>query len=176
MSINVNSADAFDRWQNNQDNYNKVVKGEDAETFQLFDYNAQAENVAEAYAESMRTFSQQYIDKYDNDKNGKMDYKEFLAMQESAYEELFGEKLDTSIPSVDKELKASFEQLSKINAKDGEDQYIDAEEFGAFLSVVDAMDEGAMDGNIDYYLYNALPGVKGFDDAVKRFYKDVFNK
>lgn len=178
MSISVNSADAFDAWQNSKDNYEKVENGkkDEIETFQLFDYNAQAENVEKAYADSMRTFSQQYIDKYDKDDNGKMDFDEFVNMQEAAYEQLFGEKIDTTIPGVTDQLKDAFGQLSNINGEEGEDQFIDAEEYGAFLSVVDAMDEGKMDGNINYFLFNAIPGLKSFPDAVKRFYNDVFNK
>ncbi len=176
MSISVNSADSFDKWQNSKENYQKFQNDEKVESFKLFDYDSQAENLEEAYKESMKQFSQQYIDKYDKDGNGKMDYDEFISMQEAAYEEMFGEEIDMTIPGIDDAMKESFEQLNKLNPDDPDGKYIDAEEYGTFLSVVDAQDEETMDGQIDYVLFNTVPGMKGYDKALKNFYNAIWGK
>ncbi len=76
MSIgNVNSASSFDNWANSAENYNKSISNEEVEDFSMFeDFDLGS------YSSDLNEFSQDYIDLYDEDKDGSWNYEEFAEM------------------------------------------------------------------------------------------------
>lgn len=167
----VTRADEFDQWTNSEDNYEKALAGEEVEGFQMFELDLST------YSSDLKDFSQEYIDKYDEDGDGKWSKEEFIAMASA------GE-------GIPEEYSADYEELytqlfNDLNLNT-EDDHIDAAEFASYLYVSDVDwktfsetegDVGAsVDGKIDFVGYNTYsdPSSKNYD-AMKEQKENFYN-
>lgn len=72
--LNIDKLAEFEKWTSSAENYEKALNGENVEDFALFDFNAST------YSKDMKDFSQNWINKYDADKDGNWNYAEFVNM------------------------------------------------------------------------------------------------
>ena len=65
------NADNYNNWQNSSENFSKSCNGEKVEDFKMFDFNA------ETYSSDLKEFAQEYINKFDSNKDGKLNENEY---------------------------------------------------------------------------------------------------
>lgn len=113
------------------------------------------------YKKSVSNIAQSRIDNYDENKNGKMEFGEYVKEQIQIYEKIFKEKLDLSIKGMKEILKANFE-----NCDTNGDGSIDNQEMAAVFAYMNAASnsEGKLDGEIGY---NAAMGTDWSNSEIK---------
>lgn len=90
MNLNVSDTSTstrinnFDNWTNSQENYEKSLNGEKVEDFKMFDFDSSS------YSSDLKEFSQEYIDKYDKNKDENWNYSEFVDMATNSQESALG--------------------------------------------------------------------------------------
>lgn len=193
-----NNALKLDAWSNSSQNYQEYIGGNQVEDFSIFDYQSLGDTPevrGKAYGEQVQYFAQDYLNQYDTDADGEMNYSEFVDMQQKAEIEAFGESAPTEITEEDKSLldgtmsglksflnkaltvlkvnenyQTQFEQLSTLDSEDS--TTISAQEYGAFIGVADGQDDKGIDGNITYENFQTAPMQEGYDEALKNYYND----
>ncbi len=148
-------ADKFDDWTNGEDNFNAVVAGEEVEEFEMFDLDLST------YSTDLKEFSQEYIDKYDEDGDGSWNIQEFTNMASA------GAEIDEEYKD---EYQALYQQLFEdLNIDDNADA-INAAEFASFLYTADVDWDNfyetdgdvasSIDGKLDYLNYQSLSSLE----------------
>lgn len=157
-------ADKFDDWTNSEDNYNKFLAGEKTDGFKMFDIDLST------YSSDLKDFAQDYIDKFDENGDGKWNKAEFIKMATG----------NADIPVKNrKEYMALFDQLfDDLNLNDKK-YTIDAGEFASFLYASDMDWDGYskdssqgiapyIDGELDWVNYQSFsslePGSENYDN------------
>lgn len=144
------NSDKFDEWTNSEENYNKSIKGEEVDSFKMFNLDLSS------YSSDLKDFSQEYIDKYDADGDGSWNKEEFISMATA------GEGIPEQSSA---EYTALYDQLFSDLNLDDDKKTINAGEFASYLYAAD-MDWGnyaktndvasSIDGKLDYNNYQAL--------------------
>ena len=144
-----NRGQEFNNW-NSMENGNKFLAGENIDDFEMFDFNPST------YSKDLKEFAQDYIDLYDEDKNGQWDYDEFYNMATDG--------VDVP-PEQEEQYKQMFKALMGNMNLDGDGENITAEEFAAELFASDldlekfAQTDGSLvdslDGKVNFFQYNA---------------------
>lgn len=156
-------ADKFDEWTNSEENYEAAINGEKVDEFKMFDINLAT------YSSDLKDFSQEYINKYDEDGDGAWNIDEFTNMA-------------TAGAGIDEENKEEYEVLynqlfTNLNIDDNKD-VINAAEFASFLYTADVDWDNfnktngdvasSIDGKLDYLNYQTFSslekGTKLFED------------
>lgn len=144
----ITKADEFAKW--NKDN-NENVKNNGADISQVEDFTiSDKAAVSSTYLNNFENFAQQYVNKYDTDKNGTISYDEYSAM--SDYEGK-GQSDDVK--------KKLFDDMQMDDDKTS----ISTKEFVAHFMTTDvdyknlnkdSSPENAMDGKINFETYNSF--------------------
>ncbi len=168
----VNRADEFDIWTNSEENYEKALLGEDVQGFQMFELNLST------YSGDLKEFSQEYIDKYDEDGDGVWSKEEFTKMA------VAGQEIPEEYAGVYEEL---YSQLFTDLNIDTKDDSINAGEFASYLYAADMDWENysqtgnvasSIDGNLDYLTYQSLSAFEPDSKAhsiLQREKQDFYN-
>ena len=172
--INIDKLAEFEKWASSEENMNKALNNEKVEDFKMFDLNLST------YSKDMKQFSQDWINKYDADKDGNWNYNEFVSMatngETNATDLLFGKILNNifgafGIKNESTQLKADmydmykqqFDTFSFDNNKDS----INAGEVASVLYTADLDIENfnktngdvasSIDGKLNYINYQTQP-------------------
>ncbi len=156
-------ADKFDDWTNSEANCEAALNGEEVDEFEMFDIDLST------YSSDLKDFSQEYIDKFDEDGDGAWNLQEFTNMASAGL-------------VIDDENKEAYEAMYNkmfdgLNLDDNADS-INAAEFASFLYTADVdwdtfnETEGdvaaSIDGKLDYVNYQAFsslePGTEKYED------------
>ena len=111
-----------------------------------------------------------YMEKYDQDGDGKLTFDDYKKFHEDQSEEILGEKTNWDDPGMLESVKANFNQISKMSTSANK---IDSKEFATFLGIADGQD-GINDGVISYQNYNTVPSLNGYEEATENYYEAFF--
>ena len=181
-----NRAQQFDKWTNSEENYNKALKGEKPEEFQVVDMNGD-----KPYNQALKDFAQEYINIFDKNADGKWNFDEFMDMscgelieqEMESYKEFCDEEQLTDIKKDLKNLLAPSNKMyfDNLNLDDKKDE-INAGEFATMLLMGDlnldkymeyGISSDSVDGKVDYSQYQAISGdttTKWIQNERKDFY------
>jgi|GEM_PF-4030282 len=165
---NYSHADKFDDWTNDKSNYQDVLNGGNGGEFQMFEFNPNS------YSKDLKEFSKEYIDKFDDDKDGQWNREEFKKMAANGAE---------LTKEMDEMLNKAFDGLNLDDKKEA----ISPEEFASQLYITD-LDlnnyaktlnaASSLDGKFTFDEYQGkssiMPGDKGFETLQKQK-ADFFN-
>lgn len=174
-------ADALDAWSS-EENLDKYFNGEIVEDFEMFDALGEGMSTEE-YVENLTEFSQAYIDKYDQDGDGKWSQAEFDLMTREGEEDIekyAKEQLAQGMDGIEipeeivSQYVGSLTDMNKLFFEsyqmNDDNTTISADEFASQLFMADMNEEGYVDGKIDFVQYNTFASM--FDDPNK-FWEDV---
>ncbi len=181
-------ADNFDEWTNSEENYDKNIKGEKVDDFKMFDFNAST------YSSDLKEFSQEYVNKYDQDKDGQWNQSEFINMAtngKDSYNSLVMAKVTNTFLSLfgikNQDLQTKSDQYDLLQEQfntfnfDGDGSKINAGEFASVLYSSDLdLDNYAktgdvassIDGKLDYVNYQTYPMLDTESDGYKTIHKE----
>ena len=163
-----NKAQLFDKWTNG--NYNKSSDG-NVEPFKAVDMEGD-----KPYNQALKDFSQEYINLFDVDKNGSLNFDEFMEMscgelinqEMDFYKDYFNEE---ELAGIRQDLKEILTPMNKeyfdhLNLDEQTDE-INAGEFATMLLMGDldlekyeqfGISSDSIDGNIDFAQYQTMSG------------------
>lgn len=151
----------FEEWTSSEENLEKSLNGEKVDDFEMFELDLSS------YSKDLKGFSQEYVNNWDSDGDGKWNKEEFISMSTSGQE----------IPEDQKDsMNAMFEQMfNDLNLDDDKDS-ISAEEFATYLYASD-MDwdnytktgdvASSIDGKLNYDNYQAFSALESDSNAAK---------
>ena len=157
MSIGMD----YGNWYGNKANWEKLQTGKDT-TFQYANGLESAKDGANKLAKSR-------IDIFDKNKNGGMDYDEYLAEQKSLLAKAFGDAIDMDSPEMQEATKKYFETVD-VN-KDG---VIDTSEMATTFLMTDYSD-GNFDGKLSLETTAFMPW-ESIDSSKMNVYKNAFDR
>ena len=173
-------ANAFDEW-NSDDNLKKYLSGENVDDFEMFD--AVGEKMStEEYVGSLVDFSQEYLNKYDENKDGVWSQEEFFTMAQGGVKDTleYVDSLDESgiLNQTEKEALAQqynalFDKLFDDFQMNDDIDTISADEFASQLFMSDINQNGNVDGKVDFLEYNTFANITG---DVKDYVADVADR
>lgn len=151
----------FEEWTSSEENLEKSLNGEKVDDFEMFELDLSS------YSKDLKGFSQEYVNSWDSDGDGKWNKEEFISMSTSGQE----------IPEDQKDsMNAMFEKMfNDLNLDDDKDS-ISAEEFATYLYASD-MDwdnyaktgdvASSIDGKLNYDNYQAFSALESDSNAAK---------
>lgn len=171
-AINTTNPQEYIDWSLDINNYNKTLAGEEVSELAIVkNYKELSDDdKLQGYKDEMKDFSQQFIDMYELDNDGNMNYTEFVEHQNSAYEKMFGEEV--GLPQ--EELDGLYTE--HFNAQDiNKDGKLSSDELAAQFVYFDYKKDEGLDGKIDYvrtmYADWTNPVVQ---DSVAMLHKEYF--
>ncbi|MBQ4494124.1 MAG: hypothetical protein II972_05985 [Elusimicrobiaceae bacterium] len=162
-------AKKFDKWTNSEKNYEKSVNGEAVADQPLFNFNAST------YSSDLNEFSQAYIKRYDENKDGVWSKEEFINMATN------GKGTDDTTG-----VKEFFDNAFANLNLDEDEESISSEEFATMLYMSDLdidhyLETGdiasSLDGKVNYNQYQGLSSLtdEGSLQILKEERMDFFN-
>lgn len=144
MSLNIGQK--FENWCANPSNYNNTLNNHYVSDFDFLNQDMASvppEKKPQVYKKAVLNIAESRISNYDANKNGKMEFDEYVKEQVTVYEKTFKEKLDLSIAGMKETLKQIFD-----NCDTNKDGSIDNHEMAAVFAYMDgnSNSEGKLDG------------------------------
>ena len=124
QDLNIDKLLEFEKWTMSEENYTKALNGEEVEDFEMFEFDAST------YSSDIKEFSQEYINLYDEDKNGELNLNEFITMSSSGQDN--AELLQTASEIYNIQKEATQENVMNVYDKDGDGGL----GFGEFLNSI----------------------------------------
>lgn len=158
--------DNFDMWSTSSPIVNSIMKFFGLGDFKMFDFNA------ETYSSDLKEFSQEWIDKYDADKDGNWNYNEFVSMSTNGKQ---------NVDDLDEATNKMFMEQFQTFSFDENSDSINAGEVASVLYSSDLdLDNYAktgdvassIDGKLDYNNFQTYPMLDTESDEYKTIHKE----